>query len=94
LSSAGFIAARLGVAERRTERRDYLASRRQDAKSGERSALEHQRSVHQNLEPAVRRTDHSDIRFELTSHSRRHTDGVESRNSVGAGSNLNSGHMG
>ena len=71
---------------------EHDASRRQNAQCGKGSRHEHRGPVYEDLEFAVRRTDDFDVCLQLASHARRHTDGMQSCDSVGAGSNLDLGH--
>lgn len=68
------------------------AGRWQNAQRGEGPRLEHGHAVHEDLELAIRPPDDVDFGLQFASQARRHTDGMQSCDSVRAGSNLDLRH--
>ena len=69
-----------------------LSDRRQDTEHRERTSIDQDRVVHEHLKLAVAAVHHLDISMELFPNPRRHPDGMEAGDSVGAESDRNSGH--
>ena len=72
---------------------DDLSSGRHDAKYHESPAVDDGLTIHQHLVFAVGAVLHLDFDAEVTSQLGRHTDGVETRQSVSAVTNDDSGHF-
>jgi hypothetical protein len=68
-------------------RRGKYSERRQCA------ALEHRRAVYLDAEVAVRTADHFDVHLQIAPEPRRHPDGVQSRHSIGAGTDADERHV-
>jgi hypothetical protein len=72
---------------------DNLSSRWNNAEGCESSAVDDRPTIHQHLVLAVAAMDQVDIDSQVASQLRRHTGGVQTRQSVSAITNDNSGHF-
>ena len=72
---------------------DNLPPGGDDPERRERSAVDHGLTIHEHLVLAVLTVDHVDLDPQVTPELRRHTDGVQTRQSVGAVPNANPGHL-
>jgi hypothetical protein len=72
---------------------DDLSSGRHDAECCESSTVDDGLTIHEHFVLAVAAVDHVDIDPQVTSQLRRHTDGVQTRNSVSAITNDDPGHF-
>ena len=72
---------------------DNLPPGGDDPKRRERSAVDHGLTINEHLVLAVLTVDHVDLDPQVTPELRRHTDGVETRQSIGAVTNGNPGHL-
>ena len=72
---------------------DNLPSGGDDPERRERSAVDHGLTIHEHLVLAVLTVDHVDVDPEVTAQLRRHTGGVQARQSVRAIPNDNPGHL-
>lgn len=66
---------------------------RENPESCKSPSVEHQRTVDEHLELAVGSTDDFNVRIQLPFHARRHTDGMQARDSIGAGTDLDARHV-
>jgi hypothetical protein len=73
---------------------DDFASGWHDPECCERPTVDDSLPIHKNLVFAIPTVDHIDIDPEVASEFRRHPGGVETRQSVRAVANGNSGHLG
>ena len=65
-----------------------------NAQCCESAGVDHYFTVHEHLVLAVPSMDHIDIDRQITSELRRHTGGVQARQSIRTITNSNSGHFG
>ena len=72
---------------------DNLSSGRYDAEYCESSPVDDGLAIHEDLVLTVSAMNHFDINPQVTSQLRRHTDGVQTRESVRAITNDNPGHF-
>lgn len=64
----------------------------ENAEGCEAPTVEQQRAVEKDLELPIGPADDFDVRVQLTFHARRHTDGMQARDSIGAGTYLDARH--
>ena len=86
------VASDLRVAQPLSQRVDNPLGGRENAERGEWPSLEHQCTIDEDLELAVRPADDVNVRVQLASDARRHTGGMQARDSIGAGTDLNARH--
>ena len=73
---------------------DSLSPGGHDAQYSESAAVDHRLTIHEYPILAIASVDHVDIDPQVTSELRRHTDGVQTRQSICAITNDNPGHLG
>jgi len=66
---------------------------RENSEGSESPSVEHRRTVDEDLKLAVGPAHDFNVRVQLPLHACRHTDGVQSRNSIGAGTDLDARHV-
>jgi hypothetical protein len=72
---------------------DNLSSGWHDAECGESSTVDDGLTIHEHFVLAIATVDHVDINPQVTSQLRRHTDGMQTRQSVRAITNDNPDHF-
>ena len=80
------------VAETRANRGDHVTAGGQDAEKREPPRIDNGPPIDEHLELAVSTALHLHVGAKLASQFRRHTDGVQSRHSIGAVTDGDTGH--